>query len=132
MKAHIPSGIANESATPYALVWHCVRNFAELGNKLDRTHRVINFKLTTTASSSCRAQLTITEGPLLGYVAREISDTVPANLDHFSAPSPARTTDKKLQAVDYAGSPPCSGASACACMHGSRPWRPTCDRKAST
>ena len=75
MKAHIPSGIANESATPYALVWHCVRNFAELGNKLDRTHRVINFKLTTTASSSCRAQLTITEGPLLGYVARETSDT---------------------------------------------------------
>ena len=39
---------------------------------------------------------------MLGYVAREISDTVPANLDHFSAPSPARTTDKKLQAVDYA------------------------------
>ena len=102
MKAHIPSGIANESATPYALVWHCVRNFAELGNKLDRTHRVINFKLTTTASSSCRAQLTITEGPLLGYVAREISDTAPANLDHFSASSPARTTDQNLQAVDYA------------------------------
>ena len=53
MKAHIPSDIANESATPYVLVWHCVRNFAELGNKLDRTHsRVIIFKLTTTASSS--------------------------------------------------------------------------------
>ena len=53
MKAHSPSDIAIGSATPYVLVLLCARNFAESGNKLDRTHsRVINFKLTTTASSS--------------------------------------------------------------------------------
>ena len=62
--------------------------------------------------------MTITEGPLLGYVVRDISDTAPANLAHFSAPSPARAADNKLQAVDYAR---LSAMTACACMHGSRP-----------
>ena len=101
MKGHNPSNIACGGATPYVLVLLCACNFTESSNKFDRTHsRAINFKLTTTACSSylpradddhqCSATSRETPPP----PRRPSSPT-------YTAPSPVRTADSKLRALDY-------------------------------